>query len=1115
MPDGGEELVPPRMITSVREVQPAPVRPTTLLGRIGDAVRWVFTNKASGIDGGSTLVDIASTQTGSRSDYFGPGEPMHPTAPRVVAGRQMDYPVAVNVRLQPRPEDEGISFYELRALAENYDFLRLLIETRKDQMEALTWKVSPIVDDPDDAKEMNIDDATQARIDKVKAILAHPDGEHSFGTWLRMLVEDLLVIDAPTLYCNTEDFDPMGFEIIDGATIKRLIDSSGRTPKAPEPAYQQIIHGLPAIDYDTTDIIYMPRNPRPSRIYGYSPVQQIIMTVNIALRRQISQLEYFASGNMPDTLIGTPETWSPAQIREYQQMWDSLHEGNLAERRKAKFIPGGARPTFTKDPILKNEFDEWLARVCCYALSIPPTAFVRQSNRSTAETAKAAATEEGLAPLMLWATQMINYIIQVCLGEDDLEFTWADEPDHDEDAQSKIMDRDLRNGSRTINEVRAARGDDPVADGDTPMIYTGQAPIPLAMAVKGPQPPVVAIPGAKGPNGSPQAQSSGASGAQETPVSQAPQGKEPAPSGKTRKTVPQIAVGDIVEVDSDTGTASNAPWRSVVIAVEGGGSEIRVAYDDGAGLYRFNYENLLNEPVANGPNDSAYWHFSKLSKAVPRPIYIYRRLLNGDELISWAKLHGFKSTYPADEMHVTIAYSNDPVDWRKITPDTEDLRIVGGTRSIQLFGDDTLVLTFESDELTKRWNAIRTLGASWAYDEYHPHVSISQQMIDGDPAAIMPYAGELLFGPEVFDMPKKGWAADLVEQVREVGKSASLPFLLPPHDHSAHSPSVGPVTKKRKALKGWHPLPAPSVSRPALLQLTQQMKQQVQVVLKHTAPGVAHEVLHILSTYASKRKAAYLVGDPTLLARYLVRKAEGDDDGDGDEDADASEYEEYLDAILDDVATMDLSGLMLLSDASLEEVTDAARDSSRTALATLGVDDVDDLQFVNQDAATWAATGVADLVSGITDSTRDMLRETISQGIADGMTSNDIADLVQDSYAFSQARSDLIANTEIARANSQGALISYKRAADTGVDAKKEWDTSGSAEVCDDCQANEDEGPIDLDDDFPSGDDAPPGHPNCNCALVPWVPDTDNQAPEEEAPDVGDEGSEGDEDAGG
>lgn len=74
------------------------------------------------------------------------------------------------------------------------------------------------------------------------------------------------------------------------------------------------------------------------------------------------------------------------------------------------------------------------------------------------------------------------------------------------------------------------------------------------------------------------------------------------------------------------------------------------------------------------------------------------------------------------------------------------------------------------------------------------------------------------------------------------------------------------------------------------------------------------------------------------------------------------------------------------------------------------------------------------------------------------------------------------------RAHSQGALIGYEQAAANGVKVMKGWSTSGD-NPCQDCQDNEDEGSIPLGQDFQSGDDAPPAHPNCRCVIVPVVLD--------------------------
>src|SRR3954454_12507073 len=45
-------------------------------------------------------------------------------------------------------------------------------------------------------------------------------------------------------------------------------------------------------------------------------------------------------------------------------------EGNTAERRHVKFIPGGLTFQQTREPMLTDTFDEWLARVVCYAFSV-------------------------------------------------------------------------------------------------------------------------------------------------------------------------------------------------------------------------------------------------------------------------------------------------------------------------------------------------------------------------------------------------------------------------------------------------------------------------------------------------------------------------------------------------------------------------------------------------------------------------------------------------------------------------------------------------------------------------------------------------------------------------
>lgn len=49
--------------------------------------------------------------------------------------------------------------------------------------------------------------------------------------------------------------------------------------------------------------------------------------------------------------------------------------------------------------------------------------------------------------------------------------------------------------------------------------------------------------------------------------------------------------------------------------------------------------------------------------SIARPLYVSRHVENADEIIAWAKSVGFETTLPAEDMHVTICYSREPVDW--------------------------------------------------------------------------------------------------------------------------------------------------------------------------------------------------------------------------------------------------------------------------------------------------------------------------------------------------------------------------------------------------------------------------------------------------------------------
>jgi HK97 family phage portal protein len=405
---------------------------------------------------------------------FSPSYPLVP--PERARVRLWDFPVGYNSIYTPRSY-EAVGFDELRALADSHDITRLAIETRKDQIEKLEWTIKS-------RNEKSPAPDAASRIERLTEFWRKPDGAQPFATWLREALEDVLVLDAPAFEIRRSRIgEIIGLDIVDGSTIKVLIDETGRRPQPPAPAFEQVIHGRPWRLLTGDELIYLPRNPRPHKAYGFSPIEQIVMTVNIGLRRQLMQLQHFTEGNVPPGLLNAPDGWSPEQIRQFQEWFDSILAGNTGTRTRLVWAPSGARYQAFKEAPYKDDFDEWVARIVCYAFSLPPTAFTPQVNRATAQTAQEAALEEGLAPLIGWVKRLVDGVIQNRMGHVDLEFAWSDVRPTDPKDQATILGSYVRDGIYAINEARDVLGLGPVEGGDEPMFMTAQGPVLLRDAV--------------------------------------------------------------------------------------------------------------------------------------------------------------------------------------------------------------------------------------------------------------------------------------------------------------------------------------------------------------------------------------------------------------------------------------------------------------------------------------------------------------------------------------------------------------------------------------------------------------------------------------------------------
>ena len=133
-------------------------------------------------------------------------------------------------------------------------------------------------------------------------------------------------------------------------------------------------------------------------------------------------------------------------------------------------------------------------------------------------------------------------------------------------------------------------------------------------------------------------------------------------------------------------------------------------------------------------------------------------------------------------------------------------------------------------------------------------------------------------------------------------------------------------------------------------------------------------------------------------------------------------------------------------------------------------------------AVKWAEKQAAWLVTEMDVETKRRLAHTISQGIKNKRGIPGLARDIRGTFSdMTKYRSELIARTETANALSTASLDNMKDMGITG----KEWITAGDDLVSEECQGNEDEGVIPVNQTFSGGVDAPPQHPDCRCVVAP------------------------------
>lgn len=439
---------------------------------------------------------------------MGPGAPLFPAplnVPNPITGqadpRRNEYPISWNII-----QNAGrlVDWTTLRNAARDIDLIAECIRVRRTEQASLDWDITLTRRAADSAgitsnREKNDYLAKHAdTIGKLTDFWSEPDriNGYSWPEWLEMLMNEAMVTDATSIFpVFTYGGGLHSLRLIDGSTVQPLLDERGDRPQPPAPAYQQWLYGFPRGEYTQASdgepdwegtagsLIYKPRFTRVESPYGYSPVEQCLVSAELWLRRQQWMVAEYTDGTAPRTFLKTNLSgYTPEQIRAWEDVLNDYYGGSTSRRQRLKLLPEGFDPSMVEDAAerYKPDYDEFLIKLICAHMGVQPQeiGFTPRNGLGGSghgESQEAITYRKALRPTATWLVGIMNQISYAYLGMPrDLTFRFLGLDEEGETDADTLLEKRFRSGRATLNEARDEDGRPryPFAEADMPMIVT-------------------------------------------------------------------------------------------------------------------------------------------------------------------------------------------------------------------------------------------------------------------------------------------------------------------------------------------------------------------------------------------------------------------------------------------------------------------------------------------------------------------------------------------------------------------------------------------------------------------------------------------------------------------
>lgn len=317
----------------------------------------------------------------------------------------------------------------------------------------------------------------------------------NFDTFIRKIVRDSLTYDQMCFEIIPDKMGrPAEIVAVDAATIRAASENyEGGTfyedipypKKSDEVKYVQVIDGSVVSWFTASELAFGIRNPRSNinmQPYGFSELEMLIQQITSHLYAEEYNSKYFSQGGTTKGIINIKSDpngiGNKEQLESFKRQWRAQVNGMTgAWKTPVLQVPDGIEYISVNQSNRDMEYTQWvnyLINIVCAVYAIDPAEINFANNGGAAQQSSVFESsqeqklknskDKGLKPLLRFIEACINKWVVSKFSKDYVfAFTGLDEKSESEkiDLETKQVKAYL-----TINEIRKARGLEPIENGD-------------------------------------------------------------------------------------------------------------------------------------------------------------------------------------------------------------------------------------------------------------------------------------------------------------------------------------------------------------------------------------------------------------------------------------------------------------------------------------------------------------------------------------------------------------------------------------------------------------------------------------------------------------------------